>query len=89
MFKKFSLPKILLVLWLVFSVAYVAWGEWTRFKVFVMQRSYGQGLQDAVAKVIEESKDCKGFPINLGEQKVTLVNVECLKAAEGSQAPTK
>ena len=89
MLKKINFWRIALILWLVFSVAYVAYGEWTRFKVFVMQNSYNQGVEDAVAKVIDESKNCKGFPVNLGQTSVTLVNVECLKQGEQGKAPTK
>lgn len=88
MFKKPSLGRILLALWLVFSVLYVVWGEWSRFRTFVMQQSYEQGVQDAVAKVIQESKSCKAFPVNVGDMKATLVDVECLKAP-GDQAPAK
>ena len=82
MFNKFPIKKIILILWVAFSVLYVAYNEYSRFKVFAMQSSYNQGIQDAVAKVMEESKNCKGFPINLGKDSVTLVNVECLKQAQ-------
>lgn len=89
MFRKTSLSKIILIAWLVFSVAYVAYGEWTRFRVTVMQNSYNQGVEDAVAKVIDESKNCKGFPINLGQTSVTLLNVDCLKQADEKTTPAK
>jgi len=79
MFNKFPTKKVILIVWLVFSIGYVAWGEWTRFNVFVMQRSYQQGVADAVGKVIEESKTCKALPINVGENKATLISVDCLK----------
>jgi len=80
--RKLPIFKTLLILWLVFSVLYVGWNEWTRFKVFVMQNSYNQGVSDTVAKVINESKACKAFPINIGESKATLVSVDCLKQPE-------
>jgi len=86
MIRKLPLLKILLILWLVFSVLYVGYNEWSRFKNFVMQRSYSQGVADAVNQVLEEAKTCKAFPINLGENKANLVNVDCLKQAE---EPTK
>ena len=85
--KKIPVLKIILILWLVFSVLYVGWNEWTRFKVAVMQNSYNRGIEDAVAKVITESKACKAFPINIGESKATLVNVDCLKQPDQEQAP--
>ena len=86
--KKLPVPKIILALWLIFSVLYVANNEWNRFKAMVMQSSYSQGVSDAVAKVIEESKSCKAFPINIGETKATLVSVDCLKQPQ-DQPPAK
>jgi hypothetical protein len=77
--RKILIPKIILILWVAFSILYVGWNEWTRFKVEVMQNSYNQGVGDAVAKVIDESKACKTFPVNVGDLKATLVNVDCLK----------
>jgi hypothetical protein len=79
MLKKISVSKIILILWVAFSILYVAWNEWTRFKVYVMQSSYNQGVGDAVAKVIDESKACKAFPINVGDLTATILNVDCLK----------
>jgi len=79
---KFSIPKIILILWLIFSVLYVGYNEWSRFKNFVMQRSYQQGVADAVSQVIAQAKTCKAFPINIGEDKATLVSVDCLKQPE-------
>lgn len=87
MLNKPSVKKIILIVWVVFSIFYVAYSEYTRFKVFVMQGSYNKGIEDAVAKVLDESKNCKGFPINLGDKSVTLVNVECLKQAGQDKAP--
>jgi hypothetical protein len=89
MFKKIPISKIILILWLVFSVLYVGWNEWSRFKAYVMQGSYNQGVSDAVAKVIEESKSCKAFPVNIGESKATLVNVDCLKPQAEQPEPGK
>ena len=76
---KISVSRIILILWVAFSILYVGWNEWTRFKVYVMQGSYNQGVSDAVSKVIDESKACKTFPVNVGDLKATLVNVDCLK----------
>ncbi len=87
MVHKFPVKKIILIVWVAFSILYVAYNEWTRFSAYVMQQSYSRGIQDAVGKVLEESKNCKGFPINLGDKSVTLVNVECLKQVPQAEAP--
>ena len=87
MFKKIPLGKIFLVLWIIFSILYVINNEWNRFQALVVRGSYNKGVSDAVAKVIEESKACKAFPINIGETKATLVNVDCLKQPSQEQVP--
>lgn len=77
-----SAKKIILIVWVVFSILYVAYNEWSRFSVYVMQRSYEQGVTDAVSQVIQQSQTCKAFPVNVGQNKATLVNVDCLKQAQ-------
>jgi len=86
MFKKPSISRIILIVWIIFSVCYVAWGEWNRFKMYVMQRSYQQGVADAVSQVITQAKTCKAFPVNIGDNKATLVSVDCLKQPEQPKA---
>lgn len=85
--KRLPVFRIILIVWVSFSVLYVAYNEWNRFRVYMMQRSYSRGVEDAVSKVLEESKNCKGFPVNLGQTSVTLVNVECLKQQPQAEAP--
>lgn len=85
MFHKTSPLKIVVIVWVIFSVLYVAYNEWNRFKVSVIQSSYNQGVEDAVAKVISEAKTCKVFPINLGESKVMLVSTDCSQQPVPSQ----
>ena len=87
MLRKISVLKIIVVLWIIFSALYIVYNEWGRFKATVMQASYNRGVEDAVAKVIDEAKACKAFPVNVGEAKVTLVSVDCLK--QPSEAPSQ
>lgn len=84
---KFPAKKLILILWVAFSILYVGYNEWVRFRVLVMQNAYNQGVGDAVAKVLDESKNCKGFPVNLGDKNATLVNVECLKQQPQVEPP--
>ena len=79
MLNKLPLKKIILIVWVAFSILYVAYNEYNRFSMFVMQRSYQQGMADAVGKIIDESKTCKALPINVGDSKANLINVDCLK----------
>ncbi|MBN1258608.1 hypothetical protein JXA05_02535 [Candidatus Peregrinibacteria bacterium] len=79
--------KILLILWLVFSIIYVGWGEWSRFKTNVMERSYAAGRAEAIQQVIAESMKCKVFTMNVGETRANLVNIDCGKQEQPPAAP--
>jgi len=69
--------KIILILWLVFSIAYVGYGEWNRFKTFVIERSYVAGRVDTINQLITEAKKCKVFPVSSNGESVNMVNIGC------------
>ena len=66
--------KIILVVWVVFSILYVGYTQYKYFRSFVYQK----GVTDAVVKVIQSAQKCKAFPVKLGDQVVQLVNVACV-----------
>jgi hypothetical protein len=77
-----SALKIVLIVWLVFSALYVAYGEYNRLNNFVAKRAYQAGLGDAVTEVIKQAQACKAFPVTFRDQGVQLINIECLKGGE-------
>lgn len=85
MARNWSAPKIILTVWLVFSVLYFAWNEWGRFKVYVMNQSYQKGVSDAVLQVMQQSEKCQAFPVYAGEKSVNLLNAACV---QDSKAPS-
>jgi len=82
--KKISVLCIVLIVWLVFSTAYVIYGEYNRFTVFVAQRSYNAGITDSVIQLMEQSKTCQPIPVTANGAQVNLINIECLKAPADS-----
>ncbi len=80
---KYSVGKIILVIWVVFSILYVGYTQYRYFQSFVANRAYETGLKDAVTQVIQKSQECKAFPVTIGEQGVQLINVACLQQKEG------
>ena len=77
--KKFIL-KLLLILWLIFSVGYIGWNMWSNFKNALIRQAYQQGVADAVNQLIQEaeSSDCKSVRVFNKDQKkdVELINTK-------------
>lgn len=87
--KKIPVLKIVLIVWLVFSVCYVVYGEYTRLAVYVGQRAYNAGITNAVNQLIEQTKACQPIPITSGDQKVEVISIACLKAPAENAEVTK
>ena len=71
---KHPILKIVLIVWVVFSVIYVGYSQYKYFRNFVYQK----GVTDAVVRVIQQAQECKAFPVAIEGQGVQLVNVACL-----------
>lgn len=84
--KKYPLPRIILIIWIVFASLYVAYGEYKRLTVYVAQTSYTRGVTDSVAKLMQESQKCQPIPVTAGDQKIELIALNCLKAPDDSAA---
>jgi hypothetical protein len=89
---KSSVLLIVLLVWLVFSLIYIGYDVWTDFKVGQMNQAYQQGRVETVNNLINRAnKDCQPFSVNSGENKVDLINVQCLQQQQGNaqqqQAP--
>lgn len=77
--------KALLVVWIIFATAYVIYNEYNRITVFVAQNSYQQGYQESIMQLLAESSKCEPFPVTFGENKVNLINVDCLQQGESPE----
>ena len=77
---------VILALWIIFSVGYVCYTEWQKFKIGVMTNSYQTGRIEIVNQILTEAEKCQPFPIYSGDKKAELVSVECLqKQMEAAQ----
>jgi hypothetical protein len=74
--------KVIFILWIIFATVYVIVGEYNRLNNFVAQRAYNQGITDAVSQIITESQKCQPVPVNVGEMKANLINLDCLQQPE-------
>jgi len=80
MFKhNFSVWKIVLIVWLVFTTLYFFYDGYDRLANYVYKNGYNTGITTAVTQIITESEKCQPIPINVDDKKATLINVDCLK----------
>jgi len=79
----------LVSIWIIFSVSYIAWDRWDRFKNGQMVQAYNQGKTETINAVIAQAKNdkCDAFSIYNDKEQVQLINVSCLKQPEPSSAP--
>lgn len=88
--KKVTAGQIVLALWVVFSVIYIALSLWQTG----LMASYRLGEQDGARNVINQTiaqaqKGCETFSIFNEGARVDLVNVACLQAEGGEAAPAE
>ena len=57
--------KIALWLYILLTLAFIAWTIWGNFRTYVINAAYLQGKADAVTQVIEQSnnENCQAFNI--------------------------
>jgi len=73
-------PKtMVLVLWLIFSIPFVAITGWKYFNGFIYTKGMQAGQSNAVITLIQEASKCKPFPVHAGDATVNLISVECLQ----------
>jgi hypothetical protein len=88
--KKFVVA-LLLVLWIAFSVFYIARDLWSDFKVAQINNALNQGYTTAVTQLYEQAsnEECNPVKLTNGEnEEIQLINVSCLQAAEDSATTT-
>jgi predicted negative regulator of RcsB-dependent stress response len=71
----------IVILWVVFSFAYIVWDMWSKFQANVAQSAYQQGAQDVIGQLIQAAEDpnCAPIPVFAGEKQVELISTACVK----------
>ncbi len=86
MFQHHNKLRLVAILWIIFSVLYIGWNEWTRFRTYVMQQSYTQGRAEAALQLLTEAPKCQPFPVTVGDKSAAFIATECLTAAAKQEA---
>jgi hypothetical protein len=75
---------LILVLWAVFSLGYIGYDRWDRFKNTELMQAYKSGSDDTqkqiISALLEQAtrSDCLGFSVTLDKQQVQLVKADCV-----------
>ncbi len=83
--KKHTVGIIVLVVYVVATLGYVAWNEYNRLGVMLVERARAAGAEEAVNGVIQLGSKCETFTVNNGANEVQLINVECLQQAQPAE----
>ncbi len=86
---KFKVVHLILVLWLIFSTAYVAYSEYKRIQFFIAKQAYNKGVEDSISKLMVEAAKCQPVPVTLAGQRIDLMAMNCLENPETQDAPTQ
>lgn len=80
--KKFVVA-LLLVLWIGFSIFYIARDLWSDFQVSQINNALNQGYATAVNQLYEQAsnEECNPVKLTNGENEMQVINVSCLQAA--------
>ncbi len=76
-----NISKIILIIWVIFSIGYICWDIWSDFKLKEMNQAYQQGRVDTISTLIEQAGQCNAIPVSSGTTTIRVVNVDCLETA--------
>ncbi len=84
------LLKVILVLYVAFSLVYIAVSVWGTFKANVIEKSFTRGRREAILQLIEQSEKCQPVSVFADDKQAQVVNVSCLQQGNAQPAqPSK
>lgn len=72
--------RIVLILWLVFSLGYIARDQLLKFKAGALQEAYMAGRAESIYELMANLKNenCDPITIYAEEEEINVINMECL-----------
>jgi hypothetical protein len=74
-----NILKLILFLWVVFSVVYICNNIWTNYKNVQLVEAYNQGKADTINLLIQEAEKCDEIPVFSGDKEIQLIETSCLE----------
>jgi len=94
MFSGKEFIKTVVIVWIIGSIIYIGFDIWNDYKIKGIQQAYQSGVTDSIKQIFDKSQasQCKQpVEITLGDNKMEIVDVNCLKQAQrqAEQLPGK
>lgn len=70
---------LILFLWVVFSVVYIANDFWTNYRNVQIENAYNQGRVNTINYLISEAEKCEEIPVFNGDKEIRLIKTDCPK----------
>ena len=77
--------NFLLILWIIFSVGYITYDIWEKFRIRIFQAGYQQAIQDSVKAMIKQAEQCRPITLFDKNKKVKLFTSDCLSKKQPKQ----
>lgn len=74
---KKTILQIIVLLWIVFSVVYIAWDIWSDFKHGQIISAYDQGKIDIINSLIERAEECEPITVTGLDKQVEVIATHC------------
>ncbi len=78
-----------IVVWVIFSIGYIAYDQWQEFKTQYAKTAYQKGVSDSIRTLIIATEKCVKVPLYDSDKKVEVVSVACLRNGSKSQSNGK
>lgn len=80
--------KTIIIIWFIATTSYVAYDQYSDYKVRGIQAAYQSGYGTAIDDLIKKTEEsqCQSFEVAKDDDKVSLVNTECLQQAQATQS---
>ncbi len=75
---KKTILSLLVFLWIVFSVAYIANNLWSNYRDVQLFGAYEQGRVDTINALIQEAEKCEQVSVYSNDKEISLIAVHCL-----------
>ncbi len=81
-FTRKTILYVLVFLWMVFSVVYIANDVWSRYKKVQLVQAYEQGRTDIINQLIREAEKCEPIPVFSEGKEINLLKIGCQEISQ-------
>lgn len=78
----FTIKKFLftiIIVWIIFSIGYVGYDQWWKFRAWQFQAGYQAAITDSVKAIMDQSDKCLPTTVTNGDKKVEIIATSCLQ----------